>query len=116
MTTLRDAAQQALAVLNDICSDSRAAEMPSSRQHWMHCAIDDLRAALGQPEPCDMGDLCIGCTPRTDNVCPGAAQAVPDEATPAMHAAYYECLSAGSGLDAAMVWRAMLDAARKGRA
>jgi hypothetical protein len=34
-----------------------------------------MREALAQPqqEPCDMGDICIGCSPRNaDGSCPGA--------------------------------------------
>jgi hypothetical protein len=36
-------------------------------------------AATARQEPCDMGPLCIGCTPRVDGVCPGAAQPLTGE-------------------------------------
>lgn len=38
-------------------------------------AITALRQALEQPEqPCDMGVMCLGCTPRNpDGSCPDAA-------------------------------------------
>ena len=32
-----------------------------------------IREALAQPEPCDMGDICIGCSPRNaDGSCPSS--------------------------------------------
>jgi len=38
-------------------------------------AIEALHAALAQQdEPCDMGAICIGCTPRVCGACPGAVQ------------------------------------------
>ena len=30
-------------------------------------------AATAKPGPCDMGPICIGCTPRDGNACPGAS-------------------------------------------
>ena len=32
-----------------------------------------IKEALAQPEPCDMGDICIGCSPRNaDGSCPSS--------------------------------------------
>lgn len=48
---------------------------PSDMEYWspLHDALrEKLRAALAEQEPCDMGDMCIGCTPRRpDGGCPG---------------------------------------------
>jgi len=36
-------------------------------------AIAAIKQALAQPEPCDMGDICIGCSPRNaDGSCPSS--------------------------------------------
>jgi len=35
--------------------------------------IAAIKEALAQPEPCDMGDICIGCSPRNaDGSCPSS--------------------------------------------
>jgi hypothetical protein len=35
--------------------------------------IDKCKEALAQPEPCDMGAICIGCSPRNaDGSCPSS--------------------------------------------
>jgi hypothetical protein len=35
--------------------------------------ITAIKKALAQPEPCDMGDICIGCSPRNaDGSCPSS--------------------------------------------
>ena len=36
-------------------------------------ALTAIKEALAQPEPCDMGDICIGCSPRNaDGSCPSS--------------------------------------------
>jgi hypothetical protein len=36
-------------------------------------AITAIKKALAQPEPCDMGAICIGCSPRNaDGSCPSS--------------------------------------------
>ena len=35
--------------------------------------LNKAAQALAQPEPCDMGDICIGCSPRNaDGSCPSS--------------------------------------------
>lgn len=57
--------QEALAGLKDV--EKQVRELVAENKA--------LKEALAQPEPCDMKDMCIGCSPRNaDGSCPDAQQ------------------------------------------
>ena len=51
-----------------------------------------IREALAQPEPCDMGDICIGCSPRNaDGSCPSSQRKFVGLTDDEMEATFIEC-------------------------
>ena len=85
MTTLREAAQQALEALEALVQIHPGNMTPMAEEAW-NKAIVMLGAALAEPdhipdagkmvaEPCEMGAMCLNCQPRGPNgECPDAPQ------------------------------------------
>ena len=71
--------------------------LPSTKEHKAtmsryNKAITAIKESLAQQEPCDMGAICIGCSPRNaDGSCPSSQRTWVGLTDDEMEATFIEC-------------------------